>query len=66
MQLIHSTLPNIQVKYIMSAEFPQIEETTPLEPVTYLLQYSPAVLTTRKGKVVGIITKADLFKLIIR
>jgi len=58
-------LPNIQVKDLMSAEFPQIEETSPLEPVTYLLQYYPAVLTTRKGKIVGMITKADLFKLFI-
>jgi len=61
-----ATLPNIQVKDIISAEFPQVEETTPLEPLSYLLRYYPAVLTTRKGKVVGMITKADLFKLIIR
>ena len=60
------SLQNIKVKDIMSSEFPQIEETTPLEPVTYLLKHSPAVLTTRKGKVVGMITKADLFKLIIK
>jgi len=51
---------------MISAEFPQIEEITPLESLSYLLRYYPAVLTTRKGKVVGMITKADLFKLIIR
>ena len=60
------SLPNIQVKDIMSAEFPQIEETTPLEAVKYLLRYHPAVLTTKKGKVVGIITNEDLLKQIIR
>jgi len=60
------SLPNVKVRDIMSAEFPQVEETTPLEPITYLLRHSPAVLTTRKGVVVGMITKADLFKLIIK
>jgi len=61
-----SSIPNIQVKDIMSAEFPKIEERTSIVYVAHLLQCSPAVLTTRKGRVVGIITKTDLFKLIIR
>ena len=58
------SLTEMHVDEIMSSGFPQIDETSFIEPVTYLLRFSPAVLTTREGKVVGIITKADLFKLL--
>jgi predicted transcriptional regulator len=57
-------LNKIPVVEIMSEPFPQVDERTSIRLVRLLLQYSPAVLTTRKGKVTGIITKADLLKVI--
>ncbi len=55
-----------QVGDLMEADFPKIDEDYPIEPITSLLKCSPAIMTTRKGKVVGIITRADLLKLIKR
>lgn len=57
-------LSTMEVKDLMATEFPTIPEDSSLEQVTFLLRHSSAVLTTRKGKIVGIITKADLLKLI--
>ena len=57
-------LPKKQVGSMMGNPFPQVEENFPVEPITHLLDHSHAVLTTKKGKVVGIITKADSLKLI--
>ncbi|MEM2902463.1 MAG: CBS domain-containing protein [Candidatus Bathyarchaeia archaeon] len=56
-------LSQIRVEKIMDDAFPRIDESTPMDAISYLLQYSPAVLVTKKGKVVGIITKADLLKI---
>lgn len=52
------------VEEIMEESPPQIDENAPLPLISNLLQVYPAVLVTKKGKVVGIITKADLFKII--
>jgi predicted transcriptional regulator len=52
------------VEEIMEEAPPQIDENAPLPLVSSLLHFYPAVLVTKKGKVVGIITKADLFKVI--
>jgi len=52
------------VEEIMEEAPPQIDEDAPLPVVSSLLHFYPAVLVTKKGKVVGIITKADLFKVI--
>ncbi len=46
----------------MDDVFPVINREIPLSAVTSLLQVSAAVLVTEKGKITGIITKADLFK----
>ena len=48
---------------IMEEAFPQISEDAPTTSISSLLQTYSAVLTTRKGKVTGIITKADLLRL---
>jgi len=58
------SLSKRQVSDLMAEEFPRVSENSPLESVVSLLKYSPAVLTTRKGKIIGIITKADLFKIL--
>jgi predicted transcriptional regulator len=52
------------VEKVMDDSFPMISEETPLSMVSAMLQYSPAVLVTRKGHVQGIITKADLLKVV--
>jgi len=48
----------------MELPFPQVDENIAVKAIIPLLDYSKAVITTRKGKVVGIITDADLRKLL--
>jgi predicted transcriptional regulator len=57
-------LPKMEAGDLMTDAFPQIDENYPVDTILSLLRYSQAILTTRKGKVVGIITKSDLFKLL--
>ena len=45
---------------IMQEQFPVVDEGITITAVALLLQHSQAVLTARKGKVVGIITASDL------
>jgi len=59
-----SEISQKRVEEIMEEALPQIDENAPLPPVSSLLHFYPAVLVTKKGEVVGIITKADLFKVI--
>jgi predicted transcriptional regulator len=49
---------------IMEEAFPQINEDAPLSLITSLLQNYSAVLVARKGAVIGIITKADLLRML--
>ena len=53
-----------QVGQIMDEGLPSAVEETPVVALIPLLQQHQAVLVTRKGRVVGIITNADLLKLI--
>jgi predicted transcriptional regulator len=48
------------VSEVMGEQFPVVDETIPITAVALLLQHSQAVLTARKGKIVGIITPSDL------
>ncbi len=59
-----SKLSSLAVENVMDESFPRIDEDTPLPAVSALLRYNPAVLTAKKGKITGIITKADLFKVV--
>lgn len=52
------------VEKIMDEAFPAVSEETSVSMVSALLQYEPAVLVTRRGHVQGIITKADLLKVV--
>jgi predicted transcriptional regulator len=52
------------VETIMDESFPTIGEDTPLSMISALLQYSPAVLVIKRGHVLGIITKADLLRVV--
>jgi len=57
-----STLP---IRDLMDEAFPQVGENAPLSLISGLLQVYPAVLISKKGKAVGIVTKADLLKMLL-
>lgn len=56
-------LHEVEIEKIMDKPFPIIDENTPKNSFLSLLKFSPAVLVSRKGEIVGIITKADLLKI---
>jgi len=56
--------PDLQVKEIMDRSFPIIREDTPLTEMLELLRSNHGVLVTKEDHVIGMITKADLLKLI--
>jgi predicted transcriptional regulator len=58
-----SSILNKKVESVMTEALPRISENESVDVISALLQSNPAVLVTKKGKVTGIIAKADLFKL---
>ena len=59
-----TSLSQLPVKKIMNEVFPIVDATAPVNVVSTLLRYSHAVLVSRAGSVQGIITKADLLKIV--
>ena len=60
------SLPNIlnkRVESVMTEALPRISENESIDVISSLLQSNSAVLVTKKDKTIGIITKADLFKI---
>ena len=57
-------ISNLPVEEIMEEAFPQVAEDAPLSLISSLLQTYQAVLVSKKGNVVGIVTKADLLRII--
>jgi predicted transcriptional regulator len=55
-----------KIEKIMDGGFPAVEKNTGIKALSKLLETDPAVLIREKGKVVGIVTKADVLKLIER
>jgi predicted transcriptional regulator len=55
-------LSHMKVSELMEDVFPRIDENYSMNRIATLLNYSPAILTTKKEKVVGIITKSDIMK----
>ena len=53
----------VPVKEVMGDTFPMIDIDSSLGVITLMLEYYPALLITDNGKLKGIITKADLLKL---
>lgn len=51
-----------KIGHIMEESFPTIKKNESMDIISALLKDNHAVLVTRKGKVSGIITKADMFK----
>jgi predicted transcriptional regulator len=65
--LLKETDPKIfyekQVSEVMGEQFPVVDENIPVNAVALLLQHSQAVLTARRGRIVGIITASDLLSM---
>lgn len=51
------------IQEIMEDPFPTIGKDTDIDMVYHLLEHAPAILVIDRGKPVGIVTKADIFKL---
>ena len=54
-----------QISEVMDEAFPMVAEETPISIAIPLLQHFQALLTTRKGNVTGIVTNADLVRMIL-
>ena len=61
-----SELSTIPIRDVMDEAFPQVGEDAPISLISGLLQVYPAVLVSKKGSAIGILTKADLLKMLLR
>jgi predicted transcriptional regulator len=57
-------IAKLPTEAVMEEAFPQVDEDAPLSLISSLLQVYSAVLVSKKGEVVGIITKADLLRIV--
>jgi len=57
-------ISRLSTETIMEEAFPQINEDASLSLISGLLQAYSAVLVARKGAIIGIITKADLLRML--
>lgn len=57
-------LGEMSIARVMEDSFPVVNDSTPMETVTSLMSNCNAVLVARKGKIMGVITNADMLKLI--
>ena len=55
-------LSELKVKDIMIETPPILSEDTDIDLITNTLKYHPLILVSRYGKLVGIITKADILR----
>jgi len=65
--IVRNLGPNIAeepVEKIMEPPLPTVSEDTDISVIRPLLEMHPGVLVTRKGELVGIITRSDLLKVI--
>ncbi|MHB1868938.1 MAG: CBS domain-containing protein [Nitrososphaerales archaeon] len=53
-----------EISEVMDEAFPTVAEETPITVTIPLLQHFQAILVTRKGQVTGIVTNADLVKML--
>jgi predicted transcriptional regulator len=57
-------LSGLLVGKVMEEPLPTVNKNTELDVIKHILGYYPGVLVVEKGKVIGIITKADIVKLV--
>lgn len=50
----------VKIEEIMDSPFPSVNDDDPLDMLSDLLEFHPAVLVNKRGRATGIITKADL------
>lgn len=55
-------LARLRVREVMQEPFPQVDAATPARVVAVLLRHAPAVMVTERGRHLGILTQADLFR----
>ena len=55
-------IEQMKVSEIMDPPFPIVDENAPIDLVAKILTFYSAVLVTKTGKVIGIITRSDLLK----
>ena len=60
------TLPERRVREFMEEPFPMVSKTTPLSSLSALLEHNTAVLVADKGELEGIVTNADILKVLRR
>jgi predicted transcriptional regulator len=58
-----SILLKQRIAEVMDKPFPTVAKDERIETIYPLLERNPAVLVTEAGRIIGIVTKADLFKL---
>ena len=63
-ELEDTNLSNLKVEDIMEEAYPTLNENTPLKAILPLLKHNQAVIITKKESILGIITKADLLKIV--
>lgn len=57
-------IASVKIHVIMDDAYPTLGENTPLATVISLLQHNPAILVMANENISGIITKADIFKIV--
>lgn len=57
-------IAKLSAEQVMEEAFPQVDKDAPLSLISGLLQVYSAVLVSRKGTIIGIITKADLLRIL--
>lgn len=58
-----SKIPVRRIEEIMNDGFPTVSKNTDIKTLSKLVEVNPAILVVEKGKVVGIITKADIIRM---
>jgi predicted transcriptional regulator len=53
------------VREVMEEALPQIQPNSPFKMLAGILEHSPAVLVTEKGRIKGIVSKSDLLKSVL-
>lgn len=56
----------LKAKEIMGGAMPSVNENSPSELISSMLEYAPAVIVKKEGRLEGIITKVDLLKAAVR
>jgi len=62
---VEKGLSGLVAEDVMSEAPPILSENTKISAISSLLKYSPVVLVAKKGKIIGLISKADVLKQLV-